>query len=125
MIPDKVNVAQKKQAEKKAKKTSTAATAFEDKNKMVLTVLDLQKDNIKFSCFDMIDAFNMVPIDKDIVHLSNFEESDNKESDYKESDNEESNDKEGCHEESDDKEEESNDDNPLVAVLDDLTNVDL
>jgi hypothetical protein len=34
-------VAQKKHAQKKAKKTSTKATAFEDENKMVLTVLDL------------------------------------------------------------------------------------
>jgi hypothetical protein len=90
---------------------------------MVLTVLDLQKDNIKFSCFGMNDAFKMVPIDKDIVYLNNFKESDNEESDD-ESDDEESDDKEGCHEESDDKEEDSNDDNPLVTVLDDSTNVD-
>jgi hypothetical protein len=67
LIPEKVKAAQKKQAEKKAKKTSTAAAAFEDEDKMVLTVLDLQKDNSKFFCFDMNDAFNMVPIDKDIV----------------------------------------------------------
>jgi hypothetical protein len=39
--------------------------------------------------------------------------------------NEESDNKEGCHEESDDKEGESNDDNPLVTVLDGSTNVDL
>ncbi len=74
-------MARKKQAEKKAEKTSTAATAFEDEDKMVLTVLDLQKDDIKFSCFDMNDAFNMVPINENIVYLNNFEEKDNKESD--------------------------------------------
>ncbi len=135
MIPDKVKVARKKQAEKKAKKTSTAATAFEDEDEMVLTVLDLQKDGIKFSCFDMNDVFNMVPINEDIMYLNNFEESDNEESDDKESnyeepddnesDNEESDDDEGCHEESDDKEGDSNHDNPLVTVLDDLTDVDL
>jgi hypothetical protein len=78
--------------EKKAKKTSTVATAFDDE--MVLTVLDLQKDNSKFSCFDMNDAFNMVLIEKDIFHLKNI---------FKEIDNEKSDDKEGCHEESDDK----------------------
>ena len=43
LIPDKVKVARKKQVEKKAKKTSPTATAFEDEDKMVLTVLDLQK----------------------------------------------------------------------------------
>ena len=104
LMPEKVKVAWKKQAKKKAKKTSTTATAFEDEDEMVLTVLDLQKDNIKFSCFCMNDAFKIVPIDKDIVYLNNFKESDN--------------------EESDDKEEDSNDDNPLVTVLDDSTNVD-
>ncbi len=78
--------------EKKAKKTSTAATAFEDEDGMVLTVLDLQKDNIKFSCFNMNDAFYMVPIDEDIVNLNNFEESDNEESDHNKSDDEESDD---------------------------------
>jgi hypothetical protein len=48
LIPDKVKVARKKQVGKKAKKISTAATAFEDEDEMVLTVLDLQKDDIKF-----------------------------------------------------------------------------
>jgi hypothetical protein len=61
-----------KQAEKKAKKTSTTATAFEDEEEIVLTVLVLQKGKIKFSCFDMNDAFNMVPIDKKIVYLNDF-----------------------------------------------------
>jgi hypothetical protein len=111
--------------EKKTKKTSTAVTAFEDEDKMVLTVLDLQKDIIKVSCFDMNDAFNIVPINKDIVFLNELKESDNDESDDKESVDEESDDKEGCHEESDDKEGDSNDDYPLVTVLDDSTNVDL
>jgi hypothetical protein len=97
LIPDKVKAAQKNQAEKKAEKISTTATAFEDEDKMVLTFLDLQKDDIKFSCFNMNDAFNMVLIDKDIVYLNDFEESDDEESDDKESDNEESDDKEGCH----------------------------
>jgi hypothetical protein len=92
---------------------------------MVLTVLDLHKGNIKFFCADMNDAFNMVPINKDIMYLNDFVESDNEESDDKESDDEESDDKEGCHEESDDKKEDSNNHNPLVTVLDDLTNVDL
>jgi hypothetical protein len=124
-IPDKVKAAWKKQVEKKAKKTSTAATSFEDEGKMVLTVLDLQKDDSKFSCFDMNDAFNMVPIDKDIVYLNKFEKSDDEESDDKESDDEKFDDKEGCHEESADKEGDSNDDNPLVRVLYDSTNMDL
>ncbi len=123
LIPGKVKLAQKKQAEKKAKKTSTTATAFEDEDEMVLTVLDLQKDNSKISCFDMNDAFNMVPIDEDIMYLNNFKESDDEKSDDKESDkesdDEESDDKEGCHEESDDKEGDSDDGNLLVTVLDD------
>jgi hypothetical protein len=51
LITDKVKVAQKKQAKKKAKKSSTAAIAFEDEDKMVLTVLDLQKDDSKISFF--------------------------------------------------------------------------
>jgi hypothetical protein len=72
---------------------------------MVLTVFDLQKDDSKFSCFGMNDAFNMIPINKDIVYLKNvFEESEDEESDDKESDDEESDEEEGCHEESDDKE---------------------
>ncbi len=113
------------QAEKKAKKTFTAATAFEDEDKMVLNVIDLQKDNSKLSCFDMNDAFNMAPINKDIVCLNNFEESDDEESDDKESDDEESDDKTGCHEESDVKEGDSNHNNLLVTVLDDSTIMDL
>jgi hypothetical protein len=52
---------------------------------MVLTVLDLQKEDSKFSCFDMNDAFNMILIDKDIMYLNKFEEIDNEESDDKES----------------------------------------
>ncbi len=83
MIPDNIKVDWTKQAEKKAEKTSTAATAFEDEEMMVLTVLDLQKDNSKISCFDMNDAFNMVPIDKDMVYLNDFEESEDEESDDK------------------------------------------
>jgi hypothetical protein len=126
LIPDKVEAAWKKQAEKKAKKTSTAATASEEEDKMVLTVLDLQKDDSEFSCFDMNDAFNMVPINTDNMYLKIvFEDSDNEEFDDEESDDEESDDKEGCHEESDDKEGDSNDDNPLVTVLDELTSKDL
>jgi hypothetical protein len=46
LIPNKVKAAQKKQAEKKAEKISTAATAFDDEDKMVLTVLDLQKETL-------------------------------------------------------------------------------
>jgi hypothetical protein len=64
----------------------------------------------------MNDAFNMVPIDEDIMYWKNV---------FKESDNEESNDEEGCHDESDDKEGGSNDDDPLVTVLDYSTKVDL
>jgi hypothetical protein len=74
LIPDKVKVAQKKQAEKKAEKTSTAATAFEDEDKMVLTKLELQKDDIKFSYFNMNDAFNMVPINKEMLYLNDFKD---------------------------------------------------
>jgi hypothetical protein len=92
---------------------------------MVLTVLDLQKGDIKCSCFNMNDAFNMVPIDKDIVYLNNFEESNDEESDEDESEDEESDDEEGCHEESNDKEGYSNDDDPLVTVLDASTDMDL
>ncbi len=73
----------------------------------------------------MNDAFNMVPINKDIMYLNDFGESGDEESDDKESDDEESDEKEGCYEESDDKEGDSNDDNPLVTVLDDSINVDL
>ncbi len=43
LIPKKVKVARKKQAEKKAEKTSTAATAVQDE--MILTVLDVQKED--------------------------------------------------------------------------------
>jgi hypothetical protein len=125
LIPDKVKAAWKKQAEKTVEKTSTAATAFEDEDKMILPVLDLQKEDRKFSCFDMNGAFNMVPIDKNIMYLNKFKESDDEESDDKESDNEESDAKEGCHEESDNKEGDINDDDPLVTVLDDSKNVDL
>jgi hypothetical protein len=93
---------------------------------MVLTVLDMQKNKSKFSCFNMNDVFNMVPTNKDIVYLKNvFDESDDEESDDKESEDEESDDKEGCHEESDDKGWDRNDENPLFTVLDDSTNVDL
>ena len=42
-IPDKVKAARKKQGEKKAEKTSTVATALEDE--MILTVLDVQKED--------------------------------------------------------------------------------
>jgi hypothetical protein len=56
--------------EKKAEKTSTAATAVEDE--MILTVLDVQKEDNKISCFDMNDAFSVVPIDKDIVYLEKY-----------------------------------------------------
>ncbi len=36
---------------------------------MILTVLDVQNEGNKFSCFNMNDAFNLVPINKDIVYL--------------------------------------------------------
>ncbi len=73
--PNKVKVARKKQVEKKAEKTSTAATAVEDE--MILTMLDVQKEDNKFSCFNMNDAFNMVPNDEDIVYLESlFDKSD-------------------------------------------------
>jgi hypothetical protein len=126
LIPDKLKGAEKKQVEKKAKKTaSTVATAFEDEDKMVLTVLNLHKEIRKISCYNVNDASSMIPINKDIVYLNDFKESDDEESDYKESDDEESDDNEGCYGESDDKEGDSDDDNPLVTVLDDLTDVDL
>jgi hypothetical protein len=91
-----------------------AATAVEDE--MILTVLDMQKEDNKFSCFDMNDAFNMVPINKDIVYLENIFNKSDKTSDDKESDNEETDDKKGCNEESDDKDQDSDDDKPLVTV---------
>jgi hypothetical protein len=72
LIPDKVKATQKKQAENKTEETSTAATVVEDE--MILTVLDVQKEDNKFSCFDMNDAFNMVPINKDIVYLENIQD---------------------------------------------------
>jgi hypothetical protein len=73
---------------------------------MILTVLDVQKEDNKFSCFDMNDAFNVVPIDEDIVYLENiFDKSDKKSDDEK-----------GCHEESDDEDRDSGDDEPLVTV---------
>ncbi len=116
LIPNKVEAARKKQAEKKAEKTSTAATAVEDE--MILTVLDMQKEDNKCSCFDMNDAFNVVPINKDIVNLENiFNISDKKSDDEK-----------GCHEESDDKDRGSGDDEPLVTVSEsneDACNLDL
>jgi hypothetical protein len=114
LIPNKVKVVQKKQAEKKAEKFSTAATAVEDE--MILTVRDVQKEDNKFSCFDMNDAFNMVSIDKDIVYLENICDKSDIKSDDKESDNEETDDEKGCHEESDDEDRDSDDDKPLVIV---------
>jgi hypothetical protein len=126
LIPNKVKAARKKQAEKKAEKTSTAATAVE--HEMVLTVLDMQKEGNKFSCFDMNDAFNVVLIDKDIVYLENIFDKSEKKSDDKESDDEETDDKKGCHEESDAKDRDSNDDKPLVTVSEsneDAYNLDL
>ncbi len=102
------------QAEKKAEKTSTAATAVEDE--MISTVLDMQKEDNKFSCFNMNDAFNMVPIDEDIVYLENiFNKSDEKSDDNK-SDNAETDDMQGSHEESDDEDWDSDNDEPLVTV---------
>ncbi len=83
MFPNKVKAAPKKQAEKKAEKTSTAATAVEDE--MILTVLDVQKEDNNFSCFDMNNAFNMVPNDKDIVYLESIFDKSDKKSDDKES----------------------------------------
>jgi hypothetical protein len=83
LIPNKVKAAQKKQAEKKAEKTSTAATIIKDE--MILTVLDVQKEDNKFSCFNMNDAFNMVPNDKDIVYLESIFVKSDKKSDDKES----------------------------------------
>ncbi len=111
-----VKATRKKQVEKKAEKTLTAATAVEDE--MILPVLDVQKEDNKFSCFDMDDSFNVVPIDEDIVYLENiFDESDKK-----------TDDKKGWHEESDDKDRGSSDDEPLVTVSEsneDAYNLDL
>jgi hypothetical protein len=67
----------------------------------------------------------MISIDIDIVYLNNFDESDNEESDDKESDNEESDDKEGCLEEYDDNKGDRDDDNSLVTVLNDSTDMGL
>ncbi len=87
LISNKVKTAQKNQAEKKAEKSSTTATSVEDE--MILTVLDVQKEDITFSCFHMNDAFNMVPINKDILYLENIFDGSDANSDDKESDNEE------------------------------------
>ncbi len=76
MIPDKVKVPRKKQADKKTKKAST------------------EKSSIEISSFNTNDAFNKIPIDEDIVYLKNmFEESNNEESNDGSCDDEKSNDK--------------------------------
>jgi hypothetical protein len=93
LIPDKVKGARKKQAEKKAKKASTAATAIAV-DEMMLNMLDSETISIEFSSFNMNDAFNKIPIDEDIVYLKTmFKESDDEESDDGSCDDEKSNDK--------------------------------
>ncbi len=55
MIHDKVKVARKKQAEKKAEKASTAATAIAE-DEIVLNMLNSEKSSIELSSFNMQDA---------------------------------------------------------------------
>jgi hypothetical protein len=70
LIPDKVKAARRKQAERKTKKASTAATA--------INMLDSKKSSIELSSFNTNDAFNKIPINEDIVYLKTmFKESNN------------------------------------------------
>jgi hypothetical protein len=55
LIHDKVKVARKKQAEKKAEKASTAATAIAE-DEIVLNMLNSEKSSIELSSFNMQDA---------------------------------------------------------------------
>jgi hypothetical protein len=90
LIPDKVKVDRRKQAEKKA--NSTAATAIAE-DEIILNMLDLEKSSIELSSFDMNDAFNKMPIDENIVHVKTmFKESDDEESDAGSCDDEKSDD---------------------------------
>ncbi len=63
MIPDKVKAARKKQAEKKAKKASTVATAIAE-DEIVLNIIDSEKSSVELSFFDMNDVFNKIPINE-------------------------------------------------------------
>ncbi len=91
LIPDKVKAARRKQAEKKA--NSTAATSIAEAE-IILNMLDLEKNSIELSSFDMNDAFNKIPINENIVYLKTmFEESDDEESDDGSCDGEKSYDK--------------------------------
>ncbi len=107
LIPDKVKAARKKQAEKKAEKAFTAATAIAE-DEIVLNMLDLVKSSIELSSFDMNDAFNKIPIDEDIVYLKTM---------FEESADEESNDGSCDDEKSDDKSKNDNDDDPPILDL--------
>ncbi len=100
MIPDKVKAAGKMQAEKKAEKASTAATAIAE-DEIVLNIIDSEKSNIELSSFNMNDTFNKIPTDEDIVYLKTM---------LKESNDEESND--GDDVESNDKSGNDNDNDP-------------
>jgi hypothetical protein len=100
LIPDKVKAAQKKQAEKKAKKATAAIN-----DEMILSVQE----------FDMNEAFTSVPINKSIVFLKNVFEDDDEESDDDETEGGEVDDiDEGCKAF---KDWDSDDDEPPVAVL--------
>jgi hypothetical protein len=85
LIPDKVKVARKKQAEKKANKSSIASTAIAE-DEITVNIIDLEKSSIELSSFDMNDAFNKIPIDEDIVYVKTI---------FEERDDDESNDKSG------------------------------
>jgi hypothetical protein len=63
LIPDKVKAARKKQAEKKAKKASTVATAIAE-DEIVLNIIDSEKSSVELSFFDMNDVFNKIPINE-------------------------------------------------------------
>jgi hypothetical protein len=83
LIPDKVKVARKKQAEKESKMSSTAAKAIK-KGDIILNVIKLEDEIYHF---DMNDAYFTVPIKEDSVYLQNNDKESKEESDNKESDN--------------------------------------
>jgi hypothetical protein len=91
LIPDKVKVSRRKQAEKKA--NSTVATAIAE-DEIILNMLDLEKSSIELSSFNMNDAFNKICIDENIVYLKTmFKESNDEESNEGSCDDEKSNEK--------------------------------
>ncbi len=107
MIPDKVNVARKKWADKKSEKSSTAATSMNE-GEINLNLIELEDKNIKLYQFDMNDACYTVLIKEDIMYLDTIDKENGRKSDNKESDKE-----------SDNKESDNNDKSPHVTLLND------